>query len=338
VIRSATTLLGIAGLLVATGLFLWQGVAPVLATFAAAGIGILWASLVHFASMALNARAWQILLPARRRASVAFYLWAVWLRESVNGLLPVARIGGEVASARLLIRHGMRAPKAVASLVVDMTASLVSQALFTLLGLALLLAHGAGGDIAGDVAMGLIAMVPLFATLITVQRVGFFGLLARLFRLLFGDRFDALVGGAAPLDRAVRRLYRRRTALVACLIWQLAGWVAGAGEVWLALFYLGHPVGFADAVIVEAMIQALSSGAFIVPGALGIQEGGFLVMGGVIGLAPELSLALALARRARDVIVFMPALITWQVGVSRRAFRRQDLGVANAEGAQRTRG
>ncbi|HEV2551147.1 MAG TPA: lysylphosphatidylglycerol synthase domain-containing protein [Stellaceae bacterium] len=324
-IRRATMLLGIAGLLVATALFLWQGVTPVLGAFAAAGIGILWASLFHFVSMALNAWAWQVLLPARRRASVAFFLWAVWLRESVNGLLPVARIGGEVASARVLMRHGMRAPKAVASLVLDMTASLVSQAAFTLLGLALLLAHGAGGDVAGDVALGLIATVPLFAALVLAQRAGFFGMLARLFRLLFGDRFDALVGGAVPLDRAVRRLYRRRAALAACFLWQLAGWVAGAGEVWLALVYLGHPVGFADAVIVEAMIQALSSGAFVVPGALGIQEGGFLVMGGVIGLTPELSLALALARRARDVIVFVPALAIWQLGLGRRARQPRDL-------------
>jgi len=318
-IRNATSLLGAAGLAIATALFVWQGVAPVLGTFAAAGVGILWASLFHFVSMAFNARAWQVLLPGRGRASLRFFLWAVWLREAVNGLLPVARIGGEVASARLLTRRGTRAPKAVASLVVDMTASLVSQVAFTLLGLALLLAHGAGGDVVGDVGVGLLATVPLFAVLVMVQRAGFFGLLARLFRLLFGDRFDALVGGAAPLDRAVRRLYRRRAALAQCFFWQLAGWVAGAGEVWLALFYLGHPVTIADAVIVEAMIQALSSGAFVVPSALGIQEGGFLVMGSVIGLSPELSLALALARRARDVIVFIPALAAWQVRISRRA-------------------
>jgi len=186
------------------------------------------------------------------------------------------------------------------------------------------LADGAGGDLVGDVALGLIATLPLFAALALVQRAGVFGLLARLFRLLFGDRFDALVGGAAPLDRAVRRLYRRRAALAACFLWQIAGWVAGAGEVWLALVYLGHPVGFADAVIIEAMIQALSSSAFLVPGALGIQEGGFLVMGSVIGLSPEVSLALALARRARDVIVFMPALIAWQFGIGRRALRQPD--------------
>jgi hypothetical protein len=39
----------------------------------------------------------------------------------------------------------------------------------------------------------------------------------------------------------------------------------------------------------------------------------------LVGLPPELALALALVRRARDVIVFVPALIVWQIGAGRRA-------------------
>jgi glycosyltransferase 2 family protein len=321
VIRAAG-LLGLAGLALATALFVWQGIGPVAAAFAAAGFGILWASLAHIPSMALNARAWQILLPGRRRGSLALYLWAVWLREAVNGLLPVARIGGEVVTARLLMRAGLAPAKAVASLVVDMTVSLASQFAFTLLGLALLAVRGSTGDVARTVAVGLLVAVPLLGVLVLVQRVGLFTLLARLFRAVFGDRFDALVGGAVPLDRAVRRLYRRRAAVLACFAWQLAGWAAGALEIWLALRFLGHPVPILDALVVEAVIQALSSGAFIVPGALGVQEGGFLVIGGLVGLEAETALALALARRARDIIVFVPALVAWQLGAGRRALAR----------------
>ena len=314
----AATLFAFAGLVLATGLFIWHGVGPVLAAFAAAGIGILWASLFHFVSITLNARAWQILLPRRGRGSWLFFGWAVWLREAVNGLLPVARVGGEIVSARLLMRHRLSPPRAVASLVVDMTVSLASQFVFTLFGLALLLARGAEGDTVRSLAFGLAATVPVVVALLAVQRIGVFGLLARLFRAMFGDRFDALVGGAAPLDRAVRRLYRRRRAVVFCFLWQVAGWAAGAGEIWLALHFLGYPVATGDALIVEAIIQALSSGAFIVPGALGVQEGGFLVVGALIGLPPEIALALALARRARDITIFVPALLVWQLGAGRR--------------------
>jgi putative membrane protein len=323
-IRTAT-LLGLAGLALAIALFAWQGVVPVLAAFAAGGIGILWASLFHFVSMAINARAWQVLLPAvprGKRGSLAFYLWAVWLREAVNGLLPVARIGGEVVSTRLLMRHGLSPPKAVASLVVDMTVSLVSQFAFTVLGVALLAALGLGASALSYFVLGLMVAVPLVAAVLVVQRVGLFTLLARLFRQLFGDRFDMLVGGAAPLDRAVRRLYRRRGAILLCFGWQLLGWVAGAGEIWLALRFLGHPVGLVEAVLVEAVIQALSSAAFILPGAIGLQEGAFLLVGAMIGLTRELALALALARRARDIIVFVPALLAWQFAAGRRALGR----------------
>jgi putative membrane protein len=318
VIRTVT-LVGLAGLALATALFVWQGVGPVLAAFAAAGFGILWSSLFHAVSMALNARAWQLLLPLRRRGSVSFYFWAVWLREAVNGLLPVARIGGEVVSAQLLIRHGLRPVTAVASLVVDMTVSLMSQFTFTLLGLAVLVVHGAGGGVVRDIALGLSVTVPVVVALVLVQRMGLFTLAAKLFRALFAGRFDALVGGAAPRETAGRRLYRRRRAVLVCFLWQLAGWSAGTGEIWLALMFLGHPVAFGDAFAIEAVIQALSSSAFIVPAALGVQEGGFLVIGGLVGLAPELALALALVRRARDVIIFVPALVLWQIGAGRRA-------------------
>lgn len=313
------TFIGLAGLALATALFVWQGISPVLAAFAAAGFGILWASLFHIVPMTLNARAWQILLPRRARGTLLFFLWAVWLREAVNGLLPVARVGGEVASAQLLIRHGQRPPKAVASLVVDMTVSLLSQFAFTLLGLALLVGHDSSGGLVREVALGLIVTVPVAAAFLAAQRSGVFTILAKLFRNIFGDRFDALVGGAAALDRAVRRLYRRRRAVLLCFLWQLAGWSGGAGEIWLSLRFLGHPSPFGDAFIIEAIIQALSSSAFIVPGALGVQEGGFLAIGSVLGLGPEMALALALMRRARDVIVFLPALMVWQAAVGRHA-------------------
>ena len=78
----------------------------------------------------------------------------------------------------------------------------------------------------------------------------------------------------------------------------------------------------ADAVIIEAVVQAVSSSAFIVPGALGVQEGGFLAIGSVLGLAPDLALALALMRRARDILIFLPALVVWQAAAGKRAFSR----------------
>ncbi len=113
-------------------------------------------------------------------------------------------------------------------------------------------------------------------------------------------------------DRALRAIYMRHRNVAACLAWQLAGWALGGGEIWLALHFLGQPRGVFDALVIEALIQAVSSAAFIVPGALGVQEGAFVVIGAALGLDATVALALATARRLRDAIVFFPGLIAWQ--------------------------
>ncbi len=106
-------------------------------------------------------------------------------------------------------------------------------------------------------------------------------------------------------------MYERRWDVAACFAWQLAGWMLGAGEIWLAFFFLGQHRTVFDAVVIEALIQAISSAAFIVPGALGVQEGGFILVCAALGIDATTALALATARRLRDVIIFFPGLIAW---------------------------
>ncbi|GAB4283858.1 MAG: hypothetical protein Kow0092_38510 [Deferrisomatales bacterium] len=129
---------------------------------------------------------------------------------------------------------------------------------------------------------------------------------------------SALVGGGAELDREVGALYRRRRDLAVCFLWRLASWVLGAGEVWLALRLLGNPVGWADALVLESLGQAVRSLGFFVPGALGVQEGGFLVLGALVGLPAEAALALSLAKRVRELELGLPGLLAWSVAEGRR--------------------
>jgi putative membrane protein len=307
------SLIGLLGIAIATALFAWQGLDVVLKLFASAGIGIFLVSAFHFVSMTLNARAWQILLAGKRRPSTLFFTWAVLLREAVNGLLPVARIGGEVATAKLLMSRGLSSKQSVASLVLDVTVSLGSQYVFTMIGIGLLLLGSKDSGIVSDITLGLIVIIPLSILFFVTQRYGLFTLLAKIIHALFGAKFESLVGGAAPLDRTVRRFYKRRGAVLACGLWQILGWLAGAGEVFLILIFMNHTISYGNAVIIESLVQALSSGAFVVPGALGVQEGGFVMIGGLVGLPADVALALSLSRRARDVLLFVPALLYAQI-------------------------
>jgi putative membrane protein len=309
---------GLGGIALATALIAYQGFDVVFSALASAGVGILWASLFHVVPMTINAHAWQVLLGSGRRPTVAFMTWITWLRESVNGLLPVARIGGEILAVRLVLQRGVRMGPAVASVVVDMTLGLASQFAYTMVGLVLLVEYSDDLTTRGSILLGLAIGIPVVVAFVVAQRNGLFAMVGKVARTLFGDRFSVLVGGADALDRSVRVVYRRPLRLLRCTAWQFVSYIVAAGEVWLALYFLGHPVSPGEAILIDALTHAVSSAAFVVPAAIGVQEGGFMVIGALLGLSPEIALALALARRARDLILFLPGLLAWQIAEGRK--------------------
>lgn len=307
----AAAFFAILGLAAAVGLIVWHGADDVLRAFAAAGWGIVWANLFHLVPMVLASYAWILLWPGKRRPSLTFMSFVMWVRAAVNNLLPVARIGGEVVAARLLIRHGWRRAPSIASVVVETTISVVTVFILIVSGIMLLTLHDPNTDTLTRLIVGALVSLPIIIVLALLQRVGIFGLLARVARRMVGDRWQGMVGDTARLDRAVLQMYRRPRPLLASAFWMLISWYLAAVELWLALYFLGHPLSLLDCIILEAMIQLVSSAAFVVPGALGAQEGAFLFFGGLLGLPAEQALALALIRRCRDVILYVPALIVW---------------------------
>lgn len=306
-------LLALSGFALALFLFLRDDPAAIVGLLAGAGAGLVLAASCHVVSMVLNARAWQVLMPPDTRPSLAVMTLAVWVRESVNGLLPVARIGGEIVSFRVLVRARLAPPLAAAGLMVDMALSVLSQMAFALVGVILLLRAGSNTGLTLQVAWGLLILVPFVAIFIVVQRGGIFGALAKIFDRLFAGRLSALIPDSHEADRAVNALYARRGAIVSCFLWQCAGWVAGAIQIWAAAHFLGYRLSVADAIAIEALIQAVSSVAFVIPGALGVQEGAFILAGAAVGLDTPASLALAASRRTRDLVIFFPGLAAWSL-------------------------
>jgi len=131
---------------------------------------------------------------------------------------------------------------------------------------------------------------------IVVQYAGLFERTMRVLNRLAAGRFEEAIGHSERADRAVQAIYKRCRSVVSCLLWQLAGWIAGATEVWLALWFLGHPVGVTDAIIIEAVVQAVSSAAFLVPGALGVQEAAYALLTPLVGVGKEIGLAVSLLK------------------------------------------
>lgn len=312
--------MALAGLALAVVLCVGDGIGPIVQLLLAAGGSLLLAALAHVAPMLINARAWQMLFPEALRPSSRLMFAATWVRESVNGLLPVARIGGEIAGYRVLA--GGRNVAAAAALIVDMVVCLFSQGVFCLVGVGLLIGTRPATPFAARLVLGVALLVGASIAIAILQHSGVAARLIGLAGRRLAERWPAIVEQSARVElveAAARGIYGHRRGMLACLGLQFLGCLAGAIEVWLALHFLGRTVSFADAVILEAIVQAISSVAFIVPGALGVQEGGFLVVGAALGIDGPTSLALAAVRRLRDLVVFFPGLLVWHWSESRRS-------------------
>jgi hypothetical protein len=124
----------------------------------------------------------------------------------------------------------------------------------------------------------------------------------------------------------VRRIYSRRAHFWEGMAWRFAARVVAAGEVWLAFQFLGHPIGIFDAIIVESIGQAVRAAAFVVPAALGVQEGGYMLLAAGIGLTPELGLALSLCKRVRELVIGVGGLLAWKLWEGRNLLRARRAG------------
>jgi putative membrane protein len=296
-----------------------HGAPEIAAAFALAGWSACLPGGAHLGALLADTLGWRALL--RPPPGLGALLAARWIGASVNGLLPVAQVGGDLVRARLIARGGRSGASAGASVVVDLTLGLVTQIAFAALGIALLLGQSGAPPALAPLAVGLALFGGLLLAFALLQRRGLFSLLARpVGRIARGPPWQLLVGGATALDAEIGRRYRQGSALAACAAWRGLGWLMGGVELWLAFLVLGRPVGLAAALALESLGQAVRSAGFLVPGGLGVQEGGILLGGLWLGLPAESVLAAALLKRAREIAWGVPGLIAW-AGLERSNWR-----------------
>ena len=311
--RAAMILLTI-GVALFVALLAWQGLGSVTSTLMVAGWGLALVAAFHFVPLVLDSAAIAVLFDRRRDGVSALdALLARWTGESVNSLLPAGQIGGPVVIVRQLSQRGMRMRDAAAAITVSTTMQALAQIVFAVLGLLLFGAYAAQGalhDLRTATFIATAILAGLIALFFFAQRRGLFGRLLRVVSKVFGKRdWSSLTMRADAVDGAVQALYRDRARVLASFALSLVGWIVGTVEVWLALRFLGHPVGSIDALLLESLGQAIRGAAFAIPGSLGVQEGGYLLLAPLVGLPPEAALALSLAKRARELLLGLPGLL-----------------------------
>jgi putative membrane protein len=322
-IQLAFYLLGFGGAALFTFLLIRQGAVQVGAAFASAGWAIAAVVIYHFVvPVLLDAVAWWRLFPRSERLSIWQLLWMRWVGESVSTLVPSAAVGGDVVRARLAALRGVSVPTAAASVLVDITLGIFVQIAFTLLGLALIVGvTGNQGFVRPTLIGALIGIIAVIGFYF-VQRLGMFRFIGVIIsRLVNSTEWRSLAQSGNTLDQAIRTMYARRRAVIGCCAWTAASLVLGSGEIWIALHAIGLHATVTNAVILQSVILTIRSVMFPIPGALGVQEGGYVVVGSLLGIPGDAAFALSLIARVRELILGIPGLICWQLIEARRLWR-----------------
>ena len=303
------------GLLLAVYLIIQSGAAQVAHAMLVIGWWLIPISLFHLLPMLLSALSWRQLIPATSRLDAFTSVWIRWVRESINSLLPVAGVGGDVASARLAHLQGVPATEATTTMIVDTTVGAATQLIFVLSGVGLLLARSTERSaliLAGTVLIGTTLLCLGIAGFVLFQHRGLFAGLAKVARRLLPEQWrSGFAARASVIDGAVVQAYRRRRVILRASLLRLVGWTAGAGEVWLVLQALGHPIGIVEAFILESLGSGVRAAAFMIPGALGALEASLILFGALFGLPSDTALAISLSKRVRELAWGVPGLLVW---------------------------
>jgi putative membrane protein len=327
-IQLAAYMLGLAGAALFTVLLIHQGAFDVVRALAAVGPWLLVIAIFHLLPMFLDGLTWWILFPLEERVRYRTVFWMRWLGESVSNLLPAAQVGGDLVRARLAVLNGTRMSVSAATVLVDITVSVFTQTVFTILGLGLLILASGRTNLMGPALAGAPLAIAAVAGFYIVQRLGLFRLFTTIAsRWANNPQWRSAAGKGGEVDEVLRGIYARRHIILACCFCTMASWLVGSAEVWIGLYALGIPASFDRAVILESVGQGVRSALFFIPGAIGVHEGGYLFVGGLLGIPGEAAFALALIRRVRELALGVPGLIIWQLIEGGRAWRKHVLPV-----------
>ena len=312
-LRSSLWLAFLIGIAAFVAVLLLNGFADIVRGVAVIGWGLLAIVLVRLAALTFAGTAWGLTLGHRVSQPFSLYVGLRIVREAINALLPAVQVGGDIVGGRLLARFGVPAGLAAGSILVDLLLQTVTQGLFAVAGLlALWLAFG-DTPVVREVGWGLIIAVPALGGFFVAQRMGLFALIDSGMGVL--QRFLPGLVPDRPIDlqSGLREIYTARARIAAASAIHLLGWSTGILEIWLALDRMGLPSSFSEALVLESLGQAVRSAAFAVPGALGIQEGGFILLGSLFGLSSTAAVSLSLVKRLPDLAIGLPGLAAWQM-------------------------
>lgn len=287
------------------------------------GWGIFWVLAVYGFAFAVDTVAWQFTLPSRKVSFDWLYnLWKVRMVGAAFGkMLPFSAFGGAPIKGFLLKRHyGIGYKEGAASIILVESTHLISMVFFMASGVVLMLfdsnlpkSYYTFSIISlSALTVGIFAFYIIQRFKITSIASGWIS------KQSLGRRLEKFLSHLQDFDDRLVHFYtRKRSYFFGSLGLNLFNWYLGAFEIYIILYFLGHPVSIVESIILETLVELVRAGTFFIPATLGTQEAAFLLATGALTGQPALGVATALIRRVREIVWLVLGFgIGWQYSTS----------------------
>lgn len=283
------------------------------------GWGIFFVVAVYGIAFVVDTFAWQFTLPSTQLNFHWLYnLWKVRMVGAAFGkMLPFSAFGGAPIKGFILKKHyGINYKEGAASIILAESTHLLSMVLFMASGVLLI-------SLDSNLPQNFSTFSTISLSVLTVGILAFY-IIQRLkltsvaggwiSKLPFGNRIEKFLTHLQDFDERLVQFYtQKRPHFFGAFGLNLLNWYLGALEVYVILYFLGHPISISEAIILETVVELIRAGTFFIPATIGTQEAAFLLATGAITGQPALGMATALMRRVREIVwVIWGVVIGWQ--------------------------
>ncbi len=269
--------------------------------------------LAHIPTIYFDALSWQILMKTKK-INIFWCFVITWISQTSGKIFPTGNITGEFVRIFLSTKKGMSGSEASSTVIGDLALAAISLLMMTIFSFLSLIYIYEGFSILGNSNKYLLYSIVIlslasFSFCLSIRRRWLKSLIkkSRNFFKLNTNQIKNLL----RFDYELYDLSFRIKTVLSSLVVRLLGWVGGAFEIYIFFFIIGIDVSLLDVIIIESFTAILRSIIFFIPAGLGVQEIAFVIAGNFVGLPTEIAFSAAIGRRIREVLVGIPAIISW---------------------------
>jgi len=273
---------------------------------------IFYLIIAHLPTLYFDSLAW-IILMVKNKLSMTQAFVITWISQTSGKFIPSGNITGEFVRFFLARKSGQKFSEASSTVLMDLFIATFSLFIIGLAALIFIVFSIKSNLIFNQfqyliLAFSLISLGTLFFLLIIRKRViSKFLVSTKKFEFLNKKNIYNLL----RLDISLNKLSHRKSRLLGAILLRLIGWISGAFEIYIFFWIIGVDAKVTDVIIIESVTSIIRSAAFFIPSAIGIQELAFVIVGELVGYSSIVSFSVAIGRRLREIMVGIPAIITW---------------------------